>query len=153
MPRLVLGLSAQLPALAVLLAATSGCLQGTHEKADLDDLIDDVWLVDFETQDAIEFLERGGTHYDSLGDDARTVDAEVVLPFLVRLRDEFQVGTVAVLETDENWAWVLLVKLPANPGTRQQIEEAIRQTDASFDGVISTEWGHRWLAINFAETE
>jgi hypothetical protein len=134
-----------------MLSLAAGCGQGIDDRADLDDLINRVWLVDFETRDAIEHLETGGTHYDYLESDGTTVDADLVLPFLIRLRDEFQVETLAVLETEQNWAWVLLVRLPGNPRARRQIEAAVLETDAGFDGDVSMEWGYQWLAIDFLE--
>jgi hypothetical protein len=67
------------------------------------------------------------------------------------LRDEFKVETLAVLETDQNWAWALLVRLPASPLGRQQIEAAIREADAKFDGDVHLEWGLQWLVIDFLE--
>ena len=134
-----------------MLSLAGGCGQGIDAKADLDDLINRVWLVDFEIRDAIEHLETGGTHYDYLESDGTTVDADLVLPLLIRLRDELQVEILAVLETEENWAWALLVRLPANPLARQRIEAAVRETDANFDGDVSMEWGYQWLAIDFLE--
>jgi hypothetical protein len=136
-------------AILAVLSLAAGCGQGIDSRSHLDDLINSVWLVDFETRNAIEYLETGGAHYDYLESDGTTVDADVVLPLLKRLQDEFQVETLAVLETDQNWAWVLLVRLPANPLARQQIEAAVRESSAGFD--VSLEWGYQWLAIDFIE--
>lgn len=142
------GLRLTLCTAAVLATFSAGCPQGVDDKADLDSLVNDVWLVDFETQNAIQYLEQGGTHYDDMPNSGTQVDAEVVLPLLVRLRDEFDAETTAVLETSEPWAWVLLIRLPADPVTRQQIESAVQEADDSFEGVIVTQWGYQWLAIN-----
>jgi hypothetical protein len=139
--------------LMVLNLTLFGCGQGIDSKAHLDGLINDIWLVDFDTRDAIEYLQNGGTHYDYIESDGTTVDADVVLPLLTRLRDEFQTEIVAVLETEMNWAWVLLVKLPANPVARQQIDDVVQEAANAFEGVISTEWGYQWLAIDFASNQ
>ena len=133
-----------------MLSLAAGCGQGINDMADRDDLINRAWLVHFETRDAIEHFETGGTHYDYFQSDGTTVDADLVLPLLMRLRDEFQVESLAVLGT-ESWAWVVLVRLPANPVVLQRIEGAVRETDAKFDGDVSMVWGYQWLAIEFLE--
>lgn len=132
--------------------ALSGCSL-EDPKADLDDLVDRIWMEDWEHQDAIEFLEKGGHCYND-GLEGRTpgVDRDLLLPFLKRIKEENQADPVAILdENDSNWAWAIVIRLPDNSADRKAISRATREMDEKFPGTVDEEWGHEWLSITLLD--
>ncbi len=45
------------------------------------------------------------------------------------------------------------MKLPDDPARKARIQDAIRETDARFEGRILAEWGNDWLSIAFDEPD
>jgi hypothetical protein len=125
-------------------------------KAEFDSLVDDVWLgVNGDQQrNAVEFLSQGGQHCDVPGSGQTTsIDKEHVLPLMQKLQNELKVEPQALISIDEDFAWQIIVKLPMDPLARNAVQKALNEADARYPGTIETEWGHKWLAINFLESE
>ncbi len=137
--------------LTVVLALTSivGC--GDDPESELDNLVERVWMEDFPHKDAIEFLEAGGTHYDTRYGHHENVDQQYVIPLLKRLSDETNVEPLAFVDEDLNWAWALIIRLPSDESAHSQIQSLIDAADTEFPGIIETEWGHQTLRLSFVD--
>jgi hypothetical protein len=137
----------------VTLAGLSALLGGCDPRADLDELVDDVWLYDHRSIDAVEYFSSGGEHYDLRQvDGAASVDSTHVLPLMKRLA-ELKTEPIALFDEDNGYCWVILVKLPIDSIGRSRVESAVKQADRKFPGVIEAEWGNKWLALNFEDAK
>ena len=136
----------------LMLASVVGC--GDDPEAELDDLVDRVWMEDFTHEGAIAFLEAGGTHYDARYGHYKDVDQEHVIPLLKRLEAVTNVEAVAFIDEDLNWAWALIIRLPSETASHSEVQSLIEDADKTFPGIIETEWGHHTLRLSFVdETE
>ena len=125
------------------LVALAGCgYTDLDPKADHDDLVGSIWLEDFEKQDAVEFLEAGGTVYGISRDD--------LLPFA---RDLKQQGHQSWVLRDElagdSDGWVMVVKLPLDPSARSKIDEGVQSLKSKPNQGIEAEWGYEYLSLAF----
>ncbi len=134
----------------------SGCGSGLGEQSEFDSLVDEVWL-DInagELKNAVEYLQAGGKHYDIVP--GTTVDQDFVIPLCLKLESEYKVECQALLYDDDSlgeFTDVILVKLPVNPADRNGIASLLAEADELFPGRIEQEWGHKWLALNYADAE
>ncbi len=135
--------------LLLVLMGGEGC--GQDPAAELDHLVDVVWMEDFPHEDAVAFLEGGGSHYDAHYGYLEDVDRQFVIPLLKQLNEDTHVETLAFIDVDLNWAWALVVRLPHETTARSGIQSLIDAADASFPGKIETEWGHANLRLSFVD--
>ncbi len=132
-----------------VITSSMGC--GNDPGAELDHLVDTVWMEDFPHEDAVSFLEAGGIHYDARYGYQEDVDRRFVVPLLKQLNDATNVETLAFIDDDLNWAWALVVRLPTDATARPHIQSLIDDADAEFPGIIETEWGHTTLRLSFVD--
>jgi hypothetical protein len=79
------------------------------------------------------------------------VDQEHVRPLLELLQQQYRVSATALIVQDLHWSWTLLLRLPPGDDVRTAVGRAITAADAKFPGIIQTEWGHQWLAVEFVD--
>lgn len=110
-----------------------------------------IWMPGRETTDAIAFLEGGGV-YESLLTDV-DIDKLNLLPLLRRLRDDFGLAPVALLD-DPEVAFAVIVDIRQLEGPKGDVVDAIEEADDDFSGLILDKWGEQWLTIDMMdETE
>ncbi len=140
----------------VLLVGCNGSAPITDSKSQVDLYVKQM-LADHPTKKALAYLAEGGHHVDLYPEAPSTVDRDLLVPLLQRLRTEFKLDPIAILEKDEEagdeYIWEIVMKIPEDSDRRARIQDAIRATDASFEGRILTEWGNEWLSIAFDEPD
>jgi hypothetical protein len=125
-----------------------GCGKDDYE-SDVDFRITQEWMQPGMYVDAIEYLETGG-QYDAMAmPDTASLDQTAILPFLQRLKTEFDPEQYAILVEDEPYCWGIVVKIPEQPAQRQRFQEFLAREDAAFPGMILQEWGHEWVSLDF----
>ncbi|MCA9075437.1 MAG: hypothetical protein KDA93_10410 [Planctomycetaceae bacterium] len=135
--------------LLVTLTCIAGC--GGDHAAELDHLVNTVWMEDFPHEDAVAFLESGGTHYDTKYGDFEDVDREYVVPLLKQINDVTGVPALAFIDEDLNWAWALIVRVSDEGAARSRVQSLIADAEAEYPGVIEAEWGRTTLRISFVD--
>lgn len=133
----------------VTLTCIAGC--GGDDAAELDHLVDTVWMEDFPHEDAVAFLESGGTHYDTKYGAYEDVDRDHVVPLLKQINGVTNVPAIAFIDEDLNWAWALIVRIPDDGSARSHILSLITDADREYPGLIESEWGGRTLRISFVD--
>lgn len=133
--------------LAALLLTGCWAFDLGDTKAEHDDYVEESIRVT-EQRKAVDFLSSGGVYFDA-DDDVIKADQEIVLPLCQRLQSEFKLEPLILVETDDEqeYAYDLVVKVPADAVVRNSIQTAIQEADSRFEGSIETEWGHKWLSI------
>ena len=138
-------------AVALLVGCSTGggkSLPNPDPKAAIDQSVEED-IVELQERPAVDFLARGGKHYDDADRPGSTVDKDVLLPLCQRLASEFKLQPIAIVDESEagEYIYEIIVKLPGDAVARGEIRAAITQADADFQGRIVTEWGHKWLAF------
>ena len=109
----------------VVVAAASVLLGCGNQRAEIDSLVEEVWIEINQDQqiDAVEYLANGGRHYDpGLSAQPDDVDRTVILPLMKRLKDEFKAQPWAHIQPNEgDYAWTFCVRLPAGGAGRSGI--------------------------------
>lgn len=138
--------------LLLSLLPAAGCTGGDYE-SEVDLKITEDWMQPGMYVDAVEYLESGG-QYDTLAmPDSAGLDQTAILPFLKRLKNEFDQEQYAILIEGEPYCWGIVVKLPEDDVQRRQFQDFLDREDATFPGMILQEWGHEWVSLDFLNEE
>ncbi len=124
----------------------SGC--GRDWKKFGDEDVQKRLLSNHEKKEAIPFFEQNGYYYDSDPDEKTTVDRDIIVPLLRRLKEIAPTDQWIMLRHDDkNWAHALLIELPGDSATIDRMAAAVQEADDQFSGFILQQWGHEWLSI------
>jgi hypothetical protein len=135
-----------------LALCAAGCNRTPDWKRAGDENITENLFATHERREAIPFFEQKGRYFDN--DASTTVDRDVVLPLLKRLNGVAATEQWVVLRPEvENWAGGLVIGLPEDPQTVDQMAQVVQEADDAFPGFIIQQWGHEWLAIDFIDQE
>jgi hypothetical protein len=135
-----------------LLLLAAGCADDDYE-ADVDDKITEDWMQPGMYVDAVEYLEGGGL-YDAMALPGQPgLDQVAILPFLKRLKEEFNQEQYAILIEDEPYCWGIVVKIPVEDAEQQRFREFLNREDEDFPGMILQEWGNEWVSLDFLNEE
>jgi hypothetical protein len=150
LPSAAAGVRFRAAALCLVLTTVSlaGCRTDYQELGD--EHVRQDLLGKLERREAIPFFEASGRFFDL--DDETTVDRDVVLPLLKRLKQVAPTDQWAVLRPNgSDWALALVVRLPRDAAVVQQMVQAVRQADEQYPGRILQQWGHEWLSVDFVD--
>lgn len=131
---------------------------GCRSEPDLEGMVDrrvrEEWMQPGQFQDAIAFLENGGSYYNSPDANGETpLDQEVILPLLKDLQAEFQRPIHAITLDDPDRAWSIVMPFPEDPAERQRVIDWIDAANEEFPGMILEEIGQEWLTLDFLDEE
>jgi hypothetical protein len=138
--------------LLVLLLLPVGCGQDDFE-AEVDFKITEEWMQPGMYVDAIEYLETGGHYETMVMPGSPGLDQTAILPFLKRLKAEFDQEQYAILLEEEPYCWGIVVRIPDEDPQRQRFQEFLNREDDDFPGMILQEWGHEWVSLDFLNEE
>ena len=125
--------------------ALCGCGQPDYKQI-ADDRVQDLLFDKFERCEAIPFFEEQGKFFDV--DATTTVDRDVILPLLRRLREVDQTEQWVLLRPGKaDSAVALVVRLPENSHTVERMAQAVQEADDGYSGFIIQQWGHEWLGM------
>lgn len=148
---LAMGRHVVLISMATVLCAV-GCGKDYKQIADAD--VQTRLLDQLEKKEAIPFFEQKGIYYDDDENNKTTVDRDIVLPLLRRLKEIADTKQWVILrDDDKNWAHALLIGLPRDAKTVDRMADAVQEADDKFSGFILQQWGHEWLSIILIDKE
>jgi uncharacterized protein YlxP (DUF503 family) len=121
-------------------------------KAVLDRQITEEWMAGREVVDALEFFEKGGVYENRDSDEAMDIDQKYVVPLVKRLKDEFHLNVLAIVEPDStNTAMAIVAEVPPDRETRNKIRAAILETADKFPGFAMQNWSHNYVSLDFLD--
>ncbi len=130
---------------------------GCGERVDRDALFDDEVAMYFNgraSRDAIAFLEEGGRYIDAdIEDDEPRIDEPYVLPLVRQLRDEHGLAPIAILDPEDPRVAVAIVAESGDAAVKAAVNGTIAKADRAYPGEILSQWGHRWLSVDFLTPE
>lgn len=123
-------------------------------KAQLDRQIEDGWMDGRETVDALAFFEKGGVYENRDAPGAENIDQTYVVPLIKQLRDKHRLD-VLVIEHDKlpNTAMAVIAEAPADRASRNAVRQTILETTDSFPGLVTQNWSHHWVSLDFFDEE
>lgn len=142
--------------ITLLLLLSTGCGEPTPDLQEyVDQRIEDEWIEDGASVDAMQFFAEGGHYYNHPDfPDATPLDEPHIVPLLVKLRDDFELEPLVILSEEPNVAYAVVMKLPEQGSQRRQaIEDWLNEADAQFPGMILQEWGYNWLSLDFLDED
>lgn len=147
-----MGRTAWATALFFAAAGLAGC--GAGERAEFDSLVDEIWL-DFNEGrlvDAVEYVEGGQVVWcDYEEPENRRIGREVIAPMAAAIESEHGTEVHALLR--DGLCIDLLVDRRTGDASESDLRAAFEAADAKFDGRVVSNWGHRWVSVQFTSPE
>jgi hypothetical protein len=135
----------------------------TDYKAALDEQITERWMPGREVVDALDFFKQGGVYENRDPEAEIDIDREYVIPLLQRLKDEFHLNALAIVEppppqapgSEElpKIAMAVVVEAPQDRETRNKVRAAILETADEFPGFAMQNWSHNYVALDFLDEQ
>ncbi len=137
----------------LVLTLTVGLVAGCSNQVDYAQVADDYLeqRLGREQMPALEFFAQGGHYYDEPG--WTSLDQEYIVPIVRGLKELGGDPFVVLNEKDPKRATDLVVELPSDSAQLKKYEEFINAKKEGFPGLILDQWGHRYLALDFADEE
>lgn len=130
--------------------AAMGCGGKPDYQQIADDHVRTNMLNEYEKREAIAFFDENGRFFDE--DGTTTVDRDIVLPLLKRLKEVAPTDQWALLRPKEtDLALAVLIELPKDLPIVDRMAEAVEEADDRFSGLILQQWGHEWLVISLID--
>lgn len=127
-------------------------------KAALDRQIEEGWMAQGKTVDALEFFEKGGVYENRISEnakDAKDIDQKYVIPLIKKLRDKHHLKVLAIMHKDiPNTAMAVIAEAPKDRAIRNEVRATILETaDEFLPGFAWQNWSHHWVSLDFFDSE
>lgn len=111
------------------------------------------WAKQYEQEDAIAFLERGGLLCDK-NPLLKGMDKDVALPFVKRLKEKTgNTAVVFLFPEDRKLGGAAAIPIPKDPLKLAALKTFMLEEERAFDGIIVRSYGQQWLQFEFLDAK
>ena len=142
-------------ALLLLLPALNGCGESdasieAMNRTEFDQTVDTKWKKDFVRVEGLQYLEKGGTYFDSGEPGDSAYDKSHVLPLLKRLSAKHGLKWQAVLDKkNRSFAVAMVAQFPGVEGAQEKVVNTLMEEQKSLPIDILLQHGNHWLSLDF----
>ena len=146
-------------ALLLLLPALNGCGESDAaiealNRTDFDQTVDTKWKKDFDWVEGLQYLEKGGTYYDSGEKGDVAYDKSHVLPLLKRLSAKHGLKWQAILDKKNHaFALAMVARFPDGEGVQKTVVDTLMEEQKTLPIDILLQHGNHWLSLDFMSRE
>jgi len=146
-------------ALLLLLSTLAGCRESAatfaaQDRTDFDEVVETKWKKDFNWVEGVQYLEKGGTYFDSGEKGAPVYDKSHVLPLLKRLSAKHGLKWQALLDKkDRSFALAIVAPFPEVEEAQKAVVETLMEEQKTLPIDILLQHGNHWLSLDFMSRE